>query len=347
MQGPCLYKSPTQRFGFLINFAVALSLGATILSVAAVLSMTVGVRAANAQDPSIATTSPLGRFLLVASDGLYVVESDGHCSWSYNPAPANSQGQVENDNLIYDGSVLPNGHFIFGTHRYVREVDREQKVIWEYRVEGTAEVKSYVALPNANFAVLNSSEQAILEVESGTGRVVNRISVPAQGNDHSRYNLLRRTSDGNYLVALRAEKRFVEIAPSGATLRSFAVPSLPFMAERMPDGTTLCSGEFGLKAFASNGNETWSFTPEDAAPHFKLIIAGGFVTLPNQRLAVVNSDWHYKKMGDNDVQLFVLDKDHHVDGTLQASALDGWKRSAIEHATGLLEHRCMVVQLMP
>jgi hypothetical protein len=339
LQGSYVGKSPTHPFGFLINLLAASSRGTTISYAAAVLWMAAGVGVVSAQSPSIVSPSPIGRFLLVASDGLYVVEPDGQCSWSHNPTPANSDAQVANDNLIYDGSVLSNGHYIFGTHRFVREIDREGKAIWEYRAEGTGEVKTYVVLPNANFAVLNSHEQAILEVESGTGKVLSRIPVPAQGNDHSRYNLLRRTPEGNYLVALRAEERFVEVAPSGATV--------PFLAERLSDGSTLCSGQFGVKAFDSSGSETWSFTPEDAAPDFKLIIAGGFITLPNQRLAVINSDWHYKKKGDNDVQLFVLDKMHHLHGTLQASALNGWKRSAIEPATGHLEHRCMVVQLIP
>ena len=91
-------------------------------------------------------------------------------------------------------------------HRYVREIDREKRAVWEYRVQGTTDVKTCVPLPDGNVAVLNSQEQAILELESGTGKVLCRIAVPAKGSDHTRYNLLRRASNGNYLVALRDEK---------------------------------------------------------------------------------------------------------------------------------------------
>ena len=70
-------------------------------------------------------TVNLGRFLLVASEGLYVVESDGSCSWSYHPAPYGQQVKALEDDIIYDGWALPNDHYLFSTHRYIREIDRD------------------------------------------------------------------------------------------------------------------------------------------------------------------------------------------------------------------------------
>ncbi len=58
----------------------------------------------------------------------------GKPSWSYLPTPYKGQGWVQYDDLIYDGWALPNGHFLYATHRYVREVDRDKRTIWEYRV---------------------------------------------------------------------------------------------------------------------------------------------------------------------------------------------------------------------
>ena len=227
----------------------------------------------------------IGRFLLVASEGLYIVESDGRCSWSFTVPPLDGQSPGEFDHLIYDGWALTNGNILYGTHRYVREIDRQKRTVWEYRVEGKNKVKTCLPLPNGRVAVLNSREQAILELESGTGRVLHRISVPAEGTLHTRYNLLRRTPEGNYLVALRAEERFVEVDSAGKILRSLPVPSLPALAQTLSDGTTLCSGRFGLIRFDANGEKTWSFTPEDAAPHFPLLIAVGTVELSDNRSA--------------------------------------------------------------
>ena len=288
----------------------------------------------------------IGRFLLVASEGLYIVESDGRCSWSFTVPPLDGQSPGEFDDLIYDGWALPDGNLLYGTHRYVREITRQKQVVWEYRVEGKNKVKTCVPLPNGRVAVLNSQEQAILELERGTGQVLHRIPVPAEGSLHTRYNLLRRTPEGNYLVALRAEERFVEVDSAGTILRSLPVPSLPALAQTLSDGATLCSGRFGLIRFDAKGKKTWSFTPEDAAPHFPLLIAVGTVELSDGRLLVVNSDWHYQKPGENRVQLFITDSSKQISWTLPVTAFEGWKRGEIEPKTGLLEHRGGVVQLL-
>lgn len=288
----------------------------------------------------------IGRFLLVASEGLYIVESDGRCSWSFTVPPLNGQSPGEFDHLIYDGWALTNGNILFGTHRYVREIDRQKRTVWEYRVTGKNKVKTCVPLPNGRVAVLNSQDQAILELESGTGKVLHRIPVPAEGTLHTRYNLLRRTPEGNYLVALRAEERFVEVDSAGKVRRSLPVPSLPALAQTLSDGTILCSGRFGLIRFDGNGKKTWSFTPEDAAHHFPLLIAVGTVELSDDRFLVVNSDWHYQKPGENRVQLFITDSSKNISWTLPVTAFDGWKRGEIEPKTGLLEHRGGVVHLL-
>ena len=86
--------------------------------------------------------------------------------------------------------------------------------------------------------------------------------------------------------------------------------------------------------------------PEDAAPHFPLLIAVGTVELAGGRLLVVNSDWHYQEPGENRVQLFITDSSKNISWTLPVTAFEGWKRGEIEPKTGLLEHRAGVVQLL-
>jgi len=286
-------------------------------------------------------TSSLGRYLLVASEGLYVVEPDGRPSWSYNPAPYGKQGF---DDIIYDGWALPQDRYIYSTHRYAREVDRDKRTVWEYRVKGDTEVKSCVPLSGGRIAVLNSQEQAILELESGTNKVLRRIPMPAKGSDHTRYMLMRRTPEGNYLVALREEMRFVEVTPAGQVLHSFSVPDMPMLAQRLADGSTLGSGRFGLVRLDAAWRNTWSFTPADAAPHFPLNAAWGVVEMADHRLLVVNDDWHIKKKDQNRVQLFALDSEKNISWSLPATAFQEWKRSEVEPRTGLTEHRCVIVQ---
>lgn len=292
-------------------------------------------------------TSPLGRYLLVASEGLYVVEPDGSCSWSYNPEPYKGQGWVEYDDLVYDGCALPDDRFLFATHRYVREVDRHGKTIWEYRVKGTAEVKACVPLPDGGVAIQNSEEQAILELERGTGKILHRVPVPAKGTNHTRYNSMRLTPDGHYLIALRAENRFLEITRDGKTIKSFPVDGLPCYIQRLARGDTLCTGEFGLVRFNRAGEKVWSFSRKDASPQFPIIYATGIHAFADGRWLISNSDWHYLEKDQNRVQAFVIDADKNITWKLPATAFGAWKKSETEPRTGFVEHRVCLIQPLP
>ncbi len=288
--------------------------------------------------------SPLGRFLLQASEGIYIVEPDLTCSWSYTFPPPVKQTLTQYDDLIGDAVMLLSGHVIYSANRYVREIDRGRKTIWEYRVEAPAEVKSCVPLSNGRIAVIHSGEQAILELEPGSGKVLHRISLPAQGTEHTRYGLMRATPEGNYLVALRTENRFVEVTRDGVILHSYKVLSLPVVATREPDGSTLCSARVEVTRFNAAGDKIWSLTRSDLEPDFPLIIAAGTVTLPDRRIVVVNSDWHYPEADRNRVQLFAVNAARKVSWTLPASAFSDWKKSWVEPKTGLVEHRCLIIQ---
>ena len=338
-----------QRPGALGRVAKLLGL---VLGLSAIAGQ--GLAAENTGPVASTFPSPLGRFLLVAGEGLYVVEPDGTPSWSYHPAPP---GQPGYDDIIYDGWPLPDGHYLFSTTRYVREIDRDQRTLWEYRVKAPTEVKCGVPLPNGNVAALNSQEQAILELEAGTGRVLRRTPLPAQGDDHTRYMLMRRTPEGNYLVALRAEERFVEVTPEGKVVHSFSTPAgevvhkfklpcMPVMAQRLADGTTLGTGFFGLVRLDADWKLSWWFTHADAAPHFPLLFTWGVTELPDHRLVVANSDWHSPQAGVNRVQLFAVDAEKRISWVLPATAYQPWKRSEVEPATGFTEHRTNIVQLL-
>jgi len=314
-----------------------------LLSVLAVVALAANTTAAESI-PSGFQSSPLGRFLLQAAEGLYIVERDGTCSWSYTFAFPQRQTLTQFDDLIGDACVLPSGNILYAANRYVREIDRQKRTVWEYRVSGTAEVKSCVPLAGNRVAILNSEEQAILELGRGSDRILKRIPFPAEGTNHTRYNLLRATPEGNYLLALRTENRFVEVTPEGKTVMSYPVTSLPVVAQRLSDGTTLCSARIEVTSFDRVGKRLWSYTRKDAEPDFPMIIAAGAVELPGGRLVVANSDWHYKEPDGNRVQLFMLNSQHKLAWTLPASALAGWKQSWTEPKTGLIEHRCMVIQ---
>jgi hypothetical protein len=307
----------------------------------------IAIAVAAAISPGLAIAeekSPLGRFLLVAAEGLYVVEPDLTCSWSYVFPPPVRMTLTQYDDMVSDGWMLPDGNLLYAANRYVREITPDKKTVWEHRVEAPAEVKTCVPLADGNVAIIHSGEQAILELARGTGRVFHRIAVPAEGTEHTRYNLLRVTPQGTYLLALRTENRFVEVDRNGKIVQSFKVLSLPVVAVRQPDGSTLASARVEVTRFNTSGEKVWSYTRTDAEPDFPMIIAAGTAVLDDGRIAVVNSDWHYPERDRNRVQLFVVDEDKKISWTLPATAFAAWKQSWTEKKTGLIEHRCLVIQ---
>ena len=307
---------------------------------------------ATAQTPPAAAAdspwpSPLGRFFLVSAEGLYVVEPDGRASWSHHPSGSARQFHGSEDDLVYDGWTLPNGHFLFSTHRYVREIDAAKKTVWEYRVAAPFEVKSGVPLPNGHVAALDSHEQAILELEPGTARILHRTPVPAKGNDHSRYMLVRDTPEGHFIVALREEQKFVEVDRDGNVLRSRSVPRMPVMARRLSDGTTLGTGYFGMIRLDADWKELWSLKAEDVAGVFPLQLPWGVTELPDHRLLVANSDWHLRAKDGNRVQFFAMDPAKRVSWTLPSAAYAAWKPNAGDPDGAIVEYHSVSMQPLP
>lgn len=312
---------------------------------AATLLLGVAIACGDRPSPTADPVLP-HRMLLVASEGLYIVERDGSSSWSHLPEATAGQSWLYD--LVYDGTIVENGNVLYGTSAYVREIDLAGQTVWEYAVTLPEELKSFVVRPDdGRVAVLHSGDQAILELERGTGRVLKRISLPAEGNEHTRYNYLRLTPSGGYLVALRAEERFVEVDREGTLVQSFSVPELPCMAKQLEDGSTLVSGRFGVKRFDAEGMEIWSLPPADVQDAFPMLLPCGFVPLDNGRVLVVNSDWHYKEPDQNRVPLFIVRPDKSIEWTLDVATFEPWKQSQTDPRTQLREHRCAVVQLLP
>jgi hypothetical protein len=79
-------------------------------------------------------------------------------------------------------------------------------------------------------------------------------------------------------------------------------------------------------------------------PEFPVVIFGGFHRFPNGNTLIVNSDWHYKKQGDNRVQLFEVTREKKVAWKLEADCFGNHKPGSLEPRTGLIEHRIIALQ---
>lgn len=295
---------------------------------------------------SAADPSP-GSVLLASADGLSVFDRAGAMSFAQFFVPMNEgkPGPVEWSDMIYDGCKLPSGNYLCSSHHWVRELSAEGKILWEYRVQAPVELKTSVPLLDGDVMTTDANTMELVRLTDHGKREVKRIPVPTdkKAAPHNRYNLLRRTEAGTFLLALRAEKAFVEVDESGKELWRHPVPDLPVVAERLANGNTLMSWRGGIIEATPKHEVVWELKTADITD-FSVIIFGGFHRFENGNTLIANSDWHYKMPGENRVQLFEVTRDKKVVWKLETAAFAGKKPGSLEPKTGNIEQRIIGIQ---
>ncbi len=298
-----------------------------------------------ATDAAAAVTP--GDFLLASADGVSVFNREGSLKFGRFATTLKDgrPGVVEWSDMIYDGCRLPSGNYLCASHHYVRELAPDGKTIWEFRVAAPAELKTCVPLPNGDVMTVDAERMEMVQLTDAGRRVARRIPVPTkrEADPHSRYNLLRRTPVGTYLLALRFEKAFVEVDDNGKELWRHSVPDLPVVAERLANGNTLMSWRGGLIEATPNHEIVWELKAADLT-EFPVIIFGGFHRFPNGNTLIVNSDWHYQNVQENRVQVFEVSTAKKVVWKLGVESFAGTKPGSLEPTTGLIEHRLIGLQ---
>jgi sugar lactone lactonase YvrE len=288
-----------------------------------------------------------GSIFVASAEGVSVFDRDGAMRFGEfaTSLTDGKPGELDWDDMVYDGWRLPTGNYLCSSHRYVRELTPDGAVRWEYRLEAPNELKSCVPLPNGDVMTVDATRMELVQVTDQGQREVKRIPVPTtlDAGEHNRYNLLRRTEAGTFLLALRAEKAFVEVDASGKELWRHEVPDLPIVAERLANGNTLMSWRGGLIEATPDYNVVWELKA-DEIEDFPVLIVGGFHRFANNNTLIANSDWHYGEPGENRVQLFEVNRDKHVVWTLGSDAFADKKPGSLEPKTGHVEHRIIGIQ---
>ena len=293
--------------------------------------------------PVIAT----GSVLLASADGVSIFDRSGAMTFGRfsTLVKDGKPGPVDWSDMIYDGCKLPSGNYLCSSHHFVRELAPDGATLWEFRVAAPVELKTCAPLPNGDVMTVDAQQMELVQLTDHGRRIVKRIPVPTdkKATPHNRYNLLRRTAAGTFLVALRAEKAFVEVDDSGKELWRHPVPDLPVVAERLANGHTLMSWRGGMIEAAPNHEVVWELKAADIT-EFPVIIFGGFHRFANGNTLIANSDWHYKAAGENRVQVFEVTKDKRVVWKLGLEAFTGKKPGSLEPKSGLVEHRLIGLQ---
>ncbi len=315
------------------------------------LVLTPRMMTAEEQAPKVPTPAlESGSVFIASAEGISVFGRDGTMEFGsfVTEVVDGKPGPVEWDDMVYDGWKLPSGNYLCSSHRYVRELDEKGALLWEYRVAAPSEIKSCVPLPNGDVMTEDATPMELVHITDQGRTEVKRISVPTppEAKEHDRYNLLRRTPQGTYLLALRHDKAFVEVDEAGGERWRHPVPDLPIVAERLANGNTLMSWRGGLIEAAPDHTVVWELKAEEISD-FNVNIVGGFHRFANGNTLIANSDWHYKEAGQNHVQLFEVNEEKEVVWTLTTDAFAGKKPGSLEPSTGLVEHRIIGIQWLP
>lgn len=288
-----------------------------------------------------------GSVLLASAEGLSVFDREGAMTFGKFATTLvdGKPGALGWSDMIYDGWRLPSGNYLCSSHHFVRELTPDGKTLWEFRVKAPVELKTCVPLPNGDVMTVDADAMELVQLTGQGQRIARRIPVPTdkKASPHNRYNLLRRTDAGTFLLALRTEKAFIEVDDAGKELWRHAVPDLPVVAERLANGNTLMSWRGGLIEATQKHEVVWELKTADVT-EFPVIILGGFHRFENGNTLIANSDWHYQPAGRNAVQVFEVTRDKRVVWKLGVDAFAGKKPGSLEPHSGLVEHRIIGLQ---
>jgi hypothetical protein len=219
--------------------------------------------------PCPAEQSGPPRRVLAADDSagrIAIVAPDGSLEWEMKVG------------AIHDAALLPNGHILLqqGWTRVI-EVTTNRQVIWEYDAakrngnEGRrVEVHAFQRLPDGLTLIAESGPARIIEVDTD-GRLRHEIKlVVHHPNPHSDTRLVRKISNGHYLVAHESDGAVREYDATGRVVWEYEVPlfgqarkgghgpeafgNSVFSAIRLGNGNTLIG--------AGNGHAVLEVTPE-------------------------------------------------------------------------------------
>lgn len=209
-----------------------------------------------------------------------LVSAEGKVEWEY-PAPH-----------CNDLWVLPNGNLLFVTGHGVKEVDREQEIIFSY--ESKSEIYACQRLANGNTFIAECNTGRLLQVDS-KGKVVKEVRLLPEGEDggHAFMRNARLLENGHYLVAHYGLGVVREYDAEGQQVAEIPAPGGPHSAIRLPNGNTLIAcGDRGKQAAQvfevdTQGNSVWKVTSEDL-PGIQLAFMTGLQRLPNGNTVMTN-----------------------------------------------------------
>jgi hypothetical protein len=211
-------------------------------------------------------------------------DADGNQVWECPVEMARDVWRLPNGNTLFSFNEQYGTRSDKETESGVREVARDQKIVFEYRCKG--HVFSCQRLPDGNTLVAMAG-QGRIRIVNPAGQVVREFPVKNKPG-HSCMRNARQLENGNILVAEEGSRTAREYAPDGKLLREFPVSFPPYSAVRTPEGETIVCGQQELARFDPAGKIAWELHGKDL-PEMGVRWFSGIQLLPDGSIFVSNA----------------------------------------------------------
>jgi hypothetical protein len=211
---------------------------------------------------------------------LVELDADGKVAWEHKfPSIA----------VIFQ--VLPGGHVLYaygGKPTGVREIDRQEKVIWDYQSQ-CPQVLGCSRLANGHTLVAEQGPCQVVEVDKD-GKVVRTTPLTTtEKGYHLQVRNVHKLANGNILAAHEGEGAIREVDPSGKLVWEYTKVENTGEAIRLANGNTLIAGatQKRLIEVTPKGEVVWEFGAKDA-PELNLTWVSSLQVLKNGNYVVGN-----------------------------------------------------------
>jgi hypothetical protein len=195
-----------------------------------------------------------------------------------------------------DAWYLENGNILFADGK-VTEVDKEGKIVWEYKPDCTRSdgAMSCQRLPNGNTVVGENGTEQVTEVDKA-GKVVFTLKIKPQAkkNPHHVMRMCRKLENGNYLVCHSGDGVVREYTPDGTVVFEYQCKGIAFAAVRLPNKNTMISSLNQVQEVSPKGEVVWEFKATDL-PDLSIRNMTGIHVLKNGNMVIGNYSAYDKK----------------------------------------------------
>lgn len=187
--------------------------------------------------------------------------------------------------------VLPKGHVVYaygGKPTGVREIDRDQKVVWDYESK-CPQVLGCSRLANGNTLLGEQGPCRAVEVDKD-GKLVRATPLTTtETGYHLQVRNVHKLANGNILAAHEGEGAVREYDPAGKVVWEYTKVENAGEALRLANGNTLisCGTQKRVIEVTPKGEVVWEFGPKDG-PELNLTWISSLQVLKNGNYVVGN-----------------------------------------------------------